>query len=143
MPSLGVLAFNLAAAAARDTAGSHLHLPKTRILFLGSNHYYHCSPTVDLNILVWDGVLGVGGSCGRLLAFDPTGVPGFMPCGMAVLADLSSATAAQVGGNNDSIKLRRGCAAGHALCPCIGCNWLNAVLGKVPHPLLPLIPNPW
>lgn len=98
VPSLGVLAFNLTAAAACDAAGSHLHLPKTRILFLGSNHYYHCSPTVDLDILVCDGALGVGGSCGRLLAFDPSGVPGFAPCDVAVLADLLSATAAQVSG---------------------------------------------
>ena len=96
--SLGVLAFNLEAAAAGcDAHRSYLQLERTRLLFLGSNHYYHCSPVADLNIQVCEAAVGVGGACGRLLPFDPTGIPGFTRCDMAVIYDLLT-VADQVGG---------------------------------------------
>lgn len=89
--SLAVLAFNLQASVSHDAHGSYLKLPMTRRLFLGSSHYYHCRPASNLDILVCEGAVGVGGACGRLLTFDPTGTPGFATCNVAALADLWSA----------------------------------------------------
>lgn len=101
-----MLCYNLAASL--TACKRAVNLGAARLLFLSQDHYFACSPGRHLDILV-NADMGFGGACGRLLTFDPTGLPGFQQCNVARVCELMDAIAGvQVGGGGMLQGVRRG-----------------------------------
>jgi hypothetical protein len=112
--ALSVLAFNLGALASRGSHpvpgrgrgarnGPSLLLGRTRLLFLGGDHYRRCEALGELHSLLADpDTVGIGGACGRLLPFDPSTLPGFHRCDIDVVDSLMAAA-------GSSLQVRHSC----------------------------------